>query len=156
MAELAFYHLTRSTAAEALPALLQKTMAAEKRALVCCDLDQATGLSSALWSFGGGAFGEGSWLPHGIKGKDDADAEICPIWFSDHPKDNQNKASFMFFINGVTPENLDGSDRVFVLFDGNDEAALAVARNQWKALNGDGHALSYWQQDDAGRWTQSA
>ena len=62
----------------------------------------------------------------------------------------------MFFINGITPENLDGSDRVFVLFDGNDDAALSVARGQWKALKGEGHALSYWQQDDAGRWTQSA
>ena len=151
MAELAFYHLTRSTAAEALPALLQKTMAAEKRALVCCDLNQAPILSTALWSFG-----EGSWLPHGMKGKDDADAEICPIWFSDSPDDNKNKASFIFFINAITPEGLEGSDRVFVLFDGNDEAAVATARSQWKALHGDGHQLSYWQQDDSGRWSQSA
>ena len=166
MANMAFYHLTRSSAAEALPLLLQKTLAAEKRALVCCDLDQAALFSSALWSFGGGSFGggasgggaygEGSWLPHGVKGKDDADADICPIWFSDAPENNQNNASFMFFINGIAPDHTDGMERVFILFDGNSEAAVTNARQQWKALREDGHDLSYWQQDDAGRWSQSA
>ena len=151
MTDLAFYHLTRSTAAEALPALLQKTLAAEKNALVCCNLAEASGLSSALWSFG-----EGSWLPHGVKGKDDTDAKICPIWFSDTPHDNQNDASFMFFINGIEPDHMDDKERVFILFDGNDETAVSAARAQWKSLRDDGHALSYWQQDQAGRWTKSA
>ena len=151
MADLAFYHLTRSTAAEALPALLQKTLAAKKRALVCCDLTRVAPLSAALWSYG-----EGSWLPHGIKGQDDEDAAICPIWLSDAPEDNPNQSNFMFFINGVAPESFEDKDRVFVLFDGQDADAVEAARGHWKALSGGGHGLSYWQQDDAGKWTQSA
>jgi DNA polymerase-3 subunit chi len=39
-----------------------------------------------------------------------------------------------------------------LLFDGNDAEALAAARAQWSALKAGGHALSYWQQNDDGRW----
>src|SRR3546814_19019765 len=43
-----------------------------------------------------------------------------------------------------------------LLFDGGDEEALAQAREQWKALKAAGHAVTYWQQDDSGRWGQKA
>jgi DNA polymerase-3 subunit chi len=34
--------------------------------------------------------------------------------------------------------------------------ALAEARSQWKALKEAGHAVTYWQQDENGRWSQKA
>ena len=34
-----------------------------------------------------------------------------------------------------------------VLFDGNDPDALALAREQWRAMKQEGHAATYWQQD---------
>ena len=151
MAALAFYHLTRSSADEALPMLLQKTLQADKRALVCCQSQQKAQISSAVWSFG-----EASWMPHGIEGKDDDDAELCPIWICDNPSNNANNSQFVFFVNGITPQSFDDKERVFVLFDGNDTGALEAARRQWKDLRDAGHDLSYWQQDDAGRWSQSA
>jgi DNA polymerase-3 subunit chi len=39
-----------------------------------------------------------------------------------------------------------------VLFDGNDDAALAAAHAQWSSLKESGHDLTYWQQTDEGRW----
>ena len=43
-------------------------------------------------------------------------------------------------------------ERCAVLFDGNDETALAAARAQWTGLKDAGHDLTYWQQNDEGRW----
>ena len=45
--------------------------------------------------------------------------------------------------------------RVFDLFDGNDEAAVAAARERWKAARAGGHALTYWQQGARG-WEKKA
>ncbi len=39
-----------------------------------------------------------------------------------------------------------------MLFDGNDAAALAAAREQWRDLKDGDHDLTYWQQDEGGRW----
>ena len=47
-------------------------------------------------------------------------------------------------------------DRVFDLFDGNDEAAVAAARGRWKAAKAAGHSLTYWQQGARGWVKQGA
>ena len=93
MAEVAFYHLTRSRADDALPPLLAKTLAAEKRAFVCCSKEKFGPLSTAIWSRQ-----PDSWLPHGISGKHDSAAESCPIWLSDKADDNGNNAGFLSFL----------------------------------------------------------
>ena len=41
-------------------------------------------------------------------------------------------------------------------FDGSDEEAVAAARGQWTTLKSAGHAVTYWQQDEACRWSQKA
>jgi DNA polymerase-3 subunit chi len=42
------------------------------------------------------------------------------------------------------------------IFDGRDEAAVARARADWQTAKAKGHAVSYWQQDEAGRWEKKA
>ena len=151
MADVAFYHLTRSRADDALPPLLAKTLAAEKKALVCCRKDNFSRLSMAIWSRQ-----LDSWLPHGIAGQHDSDASLCPIWLAESAQENSNKADFLFFLDGRVPDELPSAERVFILFDGTDEAATAAARGQWKALHsGGGHDLSYWRQDDNGKWSRA-
>ena len=39
-------------------------------------------------------------------------------------------------------------ERLVILFDGNDDQALAVARDQWRAVKEGGHEATYWQQDE--------
>jgi DNA polymerase-3 subunit chi len=46
-------------------------------------------------------------------------------------------------------------ERVCILFDGNDDAAVQVARGQWKALTGAGCAAQYWS-EAGGRWEKKA
>ena len=47
-------------------------------------------------------------------------------------------------------------ERAMILFDGRDEDALNIARMQFRALREQGHALSYWKQNDEGRWEKTA
>ena len=46
-------------------------------------------------------------------------------------------------------------ERVCILFDGNDPAAVDRARGQWKALTGAGIAAQYWS-EQSGRWQKKA
>ena len=55
----------------------------------------------------------------------------------------------------VTAAEVGLAQRVCVLFDGAEAAALDHARGQWKALTDAGVAAQYWAQED-GRWTKKA
>ena len=46
--------------------------------------------------------------------------------------------------------------RVAYIFDGRDQEAVARARAEWQAAKAKGHAVSYWQQTQEGRWQQMA
>jgi hypothetical protein len=68
----------------------------------------------------------------------------------------EDACQVLFLTDGATSGAGDGGladfERCAVLFDGNDEAALAAARAQWAGLKDAGHDLTYWQQSDQGRW----
>jgi DNA polymerase-3 subunit chi len=159
MTDIAFYHLTASPADKALPLLLEKTMGAGKKAVVSSAPSELTSLSAAIWSHGhsngGSAGGQGSWIPHGIAGKDDDDAELCPIWFRADGGEDPINADFAFYLDGLAPEGTDKYDRIFILFNGRDDDAVDEARRQWKSLQDAGHQLSYWTQDNAGSWQKT-
>jgi DNA polymerase-3 subunit chi len=55
----------------------------------------------------------------------------------------------------VSAEEVQRLDRVCVLFDGFDEAALQRARVQWRQLKGAGAAAQYWS-EESGRWEKKA
>ena len=109
---------------DALPPLLAKTLAAEKRAFVCCSKEKFGPLSTAIWSRQ-----PDSWLPHGITGNVTAAAESCPIWLSDRADDNGNKADFLFFLDGQAPDDLPPAERIFIIFDGTDEDVVRAGQN---------------------------
>ncbi|PPQ27051.1 DNA polymerase III subunit chi [Rhodopila globiformis] len=146
MTEIGFYHLTRSTLAQALPRLLARTLASGQRALVvaksAADLDR---LSAALWA-------QPAWLPHGSAAEGDPDLQ--PIWLSLAPE-ALNGARFLFLVDDVAADRLDEFDRVFAIFDGNDSAVVEAARARWKASKAAGHVLTYWQQTETG-WQKKA
>ena len=48
------------------------------------------------------------------------------------------------------------SERIVVLFDGRDESAVAQARLEWKRARAAGCEVTYWQQDEDGRWAKRA
>jgi DNA polymerase-3 subunit chi len=148
MAEIGFYHLTRTGLAEALPRLLGRTLAAGERAVVRCGSEErVAALDTALW-----LCPEPDWLPHGTPASGDADLQ--PIWLTTDDE-APNGARFLFLVDGVGSARLGEYARVFDLFDGNDEDQVAAARGRWKAAKAEGHALSYWQQGERG-WEKKA
>lgn len=144
MTELGFYHLTRTAAEAALPKLLARTLEAGSRALVVApDEARLSSVSAALWA-------DAAWLPHG---QPDQHAALQPILLATRVEP-LNGATFLFLLDGATaaPEAF---ARVFDLFDGNDDAAVAAARARWAAAKDSGHALTYWKQTASG-WEKQA
>ena len=131
-----------------MPLLLGRTLAAGERAVVLCrDAARVAALDQALWECA-----EPNWLPHGTAA--DGDAELQPIWLATDDA-APNGARFLFLVDGARCDRLGDFARVFDLFDGNDEAAVAAARARWSAAKAAGHVLSYWQQGPRG-WTKQA
>jgi DNA polymerase III subunit chi len=139
MTEIGFYHLTRSTLAQALPLLLTRTLAAGRRALVLGPESGLEAVSAALWA-------QPAWLPDGKAADGDADLQL--IWLSADPEP-LNGARFLFMVEGAETDRLADFDRVFDLFDGNNSEAVAAARIRWKTAKEAGHTLTYWQQTDS-------
>jgi DNA polymerase III subunit chi len=148
MTDIGFYHLTRTGPGEALPQLLGRTLAAGQRALVLCNsAERLAALDDALWKCA-----DPTWLPHGSEA--DGDADLQPIWLGTDDA-APNGARFLFLLDGATSARLGEFDRVFDLFDGNDEGAVTAARARWTAAKSAGHTLTYWQQGERG-WEKKA
>ena len=150
MAEVLFYHLSRSTLEDALPQLLLKTQERGWRAVLQgVTLERIEALDEHLWTFR-----EESFLPHArAGGSHDAEQPLI-LTIAD---DNPNGATVRFFVEGAVPEGtLGGYERCVVMFDGGDESQLRAARGAWKALKSEGHDVTYWQQSPERRWEKKA
>ncbi len=147
MTEIAFYHLQKSGLDQALPKLLSKTLESGERAVVLAgSQERVDALNNMLWSVD-----PSGWLPHGSAKEGDADRQ--PIWLTTE-EENPNDASFLFLTDGVSAGDYSDYERCFDLFDGNDYGSVKAARDRWKALKEAGHALTYWQQNEQGRWEE--
>ena len=146
--EVWFYHLERTGLEQALPELLEKTLQRGWKALVRTrERPRLSHIDSVLW-----AYRDESFLPHGLE--DEPQAQRQPVLLTTG-FDNPNGAEALFLVDGAEPGEVDGFARCLVLFDGGDEAQLAVARAQWSALKARGATLSYWRQQARG-WEKQA
>ncbi|NHO33362.1 DNA polymerase III subunit chi [Acetobacter fallax] len=147
MAEIGFYHLTRTGAHDALPVLLGRTLDTGKRAVIRCGTPgDARALDDALWKVS-----DPVWLPHAATGGKYPERQ--PIWIT-AGDDVPNGATFLFMLGATDAPPVDPFERVFDLFDGRDESAVAAARLRWTALKARGHTLAYWRQEAKG-WTRA-
>jgi DNA polymerase-3 subunit chi len=143
MAEIGFYHLTRTSLDVALPKLLGRVLATGGRAVVkAASEERVAALDTALW-----LCPDPDWLPHGTRATGEADLQ--PIWLTTDDE-APNGARHLFLVEGATSGRLDAFERVFDLFDGRDEDAVAAARQRWAAAKAAGHALTYWRQTERG------
>lgn len=143
MAEIGFYHLTRTSLDVALPRLLGRVLAAGGRAVVkAASEERVAALDTALW-----LCPDPDWLPHGTRAT--GEAELQPIWLTTEDE-APNGARHLFLVEGAQSGRLDAFERVFDLFDGRDEAAVAAARQRWAAAKAAGHTLTYWRQTERG------
>lgn len=150
MGDALFYHLTRSPLEATLPMLLAKSLQAGWHVVVRgADPARLGWLDQKLW-----LGPEEAFLPHGLAGgRHDA---LQPILLTTG-REAPNGAQCLMSVDGaeVAAEECAGLDRVCVLFDGNDPAAVERARGQWKALTAAGVAAQYWS-EEGGRWQKKA
>ena len=146
MVEVSFYHLQRAGLERAVPKLLEKVVELKKRALlVAGSEDRVEAIKAALWTFDPASF-----LPHGSKA--DGFAAEQPVFLTTDAGENPNGAQVLVLVDSAAPGDLGRFERVLDIFDGKDSDAVAAARERWQALTAAGHALTYWQQTEAGGW----
>ncbi|NCQ24877.1 MAG: DNA polymerase III subunit chi [Rhodobacteraceae bacterium CG17_big_fil_post_rev_8_21_14_2_50_63_15] len=150
MGAVYFYHLTRQPLEETLPALLGKALENGWRVAVRGrDATHLARLDEQLWMGP-----EDGFLPHGLAGgRQDGDQPVLLTTGTERP----NGALCVMAVDGadVSAEEVQALERVCILFDGRDEAALQAARSQWKALTAAGCAAQYWS-EESGRWQKKA
>lgn len=148
MAEALFYHLTMHPLERALPDLLERTLARGWKAVVRCGTaERMDALDRHLWTYR-----DESFLPHASTGC--AMPEQHPIYLTTGDE-VPNGADALFLVDGADADadSFTHFERVVILFAGEDDAAVALARSQWKRAAATVKS-TYWQQD-GGRWTKA-
>jgi DNA polymerase-3 subunit chi len=149
MPEFRFHHLERRRLDAALPDLLEAALAEGLRAVVqAANAQERDALNERLWTYA-----EDSFLPHGAAG--DGDPASQPIFLTE-TDETPNGAALRVLLEPADALRFAKAEieRVAVLFDSRDEAALQRARVAWKELSAAGVAVSYWREGDEGGWTR--
>lgn len=144
MGNALFYHLTRSTPETLVPSLIARSRAAGWRVeLRGTDAARMARLDDLLWQAEG-------FLPHGLAGgPHDA---LQPVLLTVAGEDAAG-ADCLIVLDGAAVDAAEcvAAQRVCIVFDGNDDSALEIARTQWRSLTGAGVAAEYWS-EAGGRW----
>jgi DNA polymerase-3 subunit chi len=145
-----FYHLTRRPLEASLPVLLARARQAGWRVAVRgTDAARMAWLDQRLWQ------GSGEDFPaHGLAGgRHDARQPVL-LTVADEAA---NAPDCVMSVDGagVGADEVAALARVCILFDGNDGAAVARARVQWKAYSDAGCGAQYWS-EESGRWEKKA
>jgi DNA polymerase-3 subunit chi len=148
--DIRFYHLTRQSIEQALPALLTKALQTQKPILIkTTGAAQTKHLDDALWTQTPGSF-----LPHSTA--QDENAARQPIIITDQDE-NPNKAKILILTDGATAKSVKDYDLCCEIFDGRNSEATAKARAKWKDYKNDEEiTLTYWQQNEQGQWEQKS
>ena len=145
---MGFYHLLSTPLERALPKLLERAREQGYAIVVRAgSAERVAQLDALLWTYE-----DASFLPHGSAR--DGNAAAQPIWLTDRDE-NPNQATMLVLLDRVEPGDLSSFSRCADIFDGNDESAVAAARERWRRAREAGHELTYWQQKAAG-WERRA
>ena len=147
MTEVLFYHLQNMTLENVLPPLLEKSLERGWRVVVqSTSEERADALDAHLWTYR-----DDSFLPHATWRVGDAQRSAdragdrggqsepgqCPV------PDRQCRAAGRFAT---------AYERLVLVFNGDDDDALAAARAAWTDCKARGFEVTYWQADERGRW----
>ena len=150
MTELLFYHLQGQKLEGVLTPLLEKSLARGWKVIVQgASEERIEALDAHLWTYRDDGF-----LPHGTWREPEAAAQPVLLTVNDG---NPNAANVRFLIDGAAvPADAENYERIVLVFDGDDEAAVAAARGAWSEAKAKGLAATYWQPDAQGRWVKQA
>lgn len=150
MTEVWFYHLQGQSLEGVLPNLLERSLERGWRVVVqAASEERVEALDAHLWTYRDDGF-----LPHGTWREAEAAAQPVLLTVHDH---NPNAANVRFLIEGVEmPDDPAAYQRIVLIFDGEDDQAVAAARERWTAAKEAGYAVTYLQPDEQGRWVRKS
>ena len=144
-----FYHLTRSTPAQTLATILPRAVAAGWRVMLRgTDAAALEKLDTQLWQGQADSF-----LPHGMAGGPHDDDQ--PVLLGTGAISNCARGLVLVDGADTSPVEAMALERVWAIFEGSDDAAVAQARGLWTKLTNAGMAAQYWS-EDAGKWEKKA
>jgi DNA polymerase III subunit chi len=149
MTEVWFFHLDQQPLEHVLPRIVGSSLARGWRMVIeTTQPEHIAKISEMLWASEDVAF-----LPHGFEGEPSPDQQ--PVWLT-ATGENPNTAQVRVLLDGAAPKDISNLTRAVLMFDGNDPQAIEAARDEWKAQKAAGHDISYWKQDEAGKWQNQA
>lgn len=150
MTEILFYHLQGQKLEGVLTPLLEKSLERGWKVIVQgASEERIEALDAYLWTYRDDGF-----LPHGTWREPDAAAQPVLLTLTDS---NPNAAQVRFLIEGAAvPADADSYVRIVLVFDGDDDDAVAAARSTWTDAKAKGYDATYWQPDEQGRWVKKA
>ncbi|MDO5704667.1 MAG: DNA polymerase III subunit chi [Paracoccus sp. (in: a-proteobacteria)] len=146
MGNALFYHLTRTPAESLAPTLIAKAQAAgwrvELRGTSRAAMER---LDEKLWL-------DQEFMPHGLSGGPH-DARQPVLLTCAGQGAAANDPACLLTLDGaeVSASECKALEKVLILFDGGNPAAVDRARDQWRDLTGAGVTAEYWA-EDGGRW----
>ncbi len=148
--EASFYHLTSGRLEAVLPRLLEKALAAGHRIVVRArDHGLLRSLDEQLWTRPPDSF-----LPHALFPCENSDLQPVLLTTTD---DVPNAASLCVTLDPALPDDAARFQRLLLIFDGQDETAVASARDAWRSAGRvEGMTRSYWTQNEGGGWQKTA
>ncbi len=142
-----FYHLTRAGLDDTVAMIVTRALGQGWRVMLRgTDATQLGQLDDKLW-----LGPEDGFLPHGLEGGPMDAAQ--PVLLGQGAIANGAQGLVLLSGAEVVQSELDGLQRVWILFDGADAAAVQAARGQWTLLTGWGLAAQYWS-DEGGSWAK--
>lgn len=146
-AAVLFYHLTRRGLEETLRMILGRALDQGWRVMLrAADPTLLAQLDDRLW-----LDPEDGFLAHGLEGTGDAGKH--PVLLGQGAIVNGASGLMLLSGAGVSRDEAQALERIWVVFDGSDGAAVEVARGQWREIAAWGLAAQYWT-DDGGTWVK--
>jgi DNA polymerase-3 subunit chi len=145
--DVKFFHLMRRKTEQALPEIVTKAVERDGLRVVIKTphADRTAAIDQSLWAE------PLSFLPHGTVY--DGSETQQPVFITTED-DNPNGATMLVLTDGVESAMVGKYDLCCEVFEDADEAAVTAARTKWKEYKDKGYTLTYFQQDDDGRWTK--
>ena len=148
MTEVLFYHLQGQKLEGVLTPLLEKSLERGWTVIVQgMSEERIDALDAHLWTYSDDGF-----LPHGTWREPDSATQPVLLTLTDS---NPNAATVRFLIDGAPmPADAAAYQRIVLVFNGEDEDAVAAARGAWSDAKAKGFEATYWQPDERGRWAK--
>ena len=142
-----FYHLIRAGLDDTVMTTVTRALGAGWRVMIRApDTGLLDHLDAKLW-----LGPEEGFLPHGLQGGPQDAAQ--PVLLGQGAIANAAKGLMLLSGANAARQEVVGLERIWVLFDGADTAAVASARLRWTEFTSWGLAAQYWS-DEGGSWVK--